>query len=351
MITDPHDTNAADKNTESTSSSLLLTLNNELQHNSSEVIELRLDQVIPDPDQPRQTFDEDSLLDLAQSIQENGLLQPIVVQPTGHTDQYRIVIGERRWRAHQFTDKTAIPALIRSPNDVDVLALQIIENNQREDVAPLEEAKALQKMVALAGSKKQVAEAIGRSPSWLSKRLSLLNAPDAVQNLATTSAVQDINTLNSLAKLHQEDEATADRLIAEAMEGNSEGGLRAKVEQARKELSLSSQIKEHDQTREHSQSQSPLPESHYPELVTDASTFGQNQSQSKANRSDSDPLVCLIKEFKHLPLAQLTGIELLSLPLAQLEKKFTQFLQLQNNLGSASLQPLWQQFVQEHRQH
>ncbi len=347
MIFDLLDEDAAEKKTESASDSLLFTLSHELQDNPSEVVELKLDQVIPDPDQPRQTFDEDSLLDLAQSIQENGLLQPIVVQPTDNAEQYKIVIGERRWRAHQFTDKDFIPALIRSPNDVDILALQIIENNQREDVAPLEEAKALQKMVELAGSKKQVAEAIGRSPSWLSKRLSLLNAPDAVQNLATTSAVQDINTLNSLAKLHQEDEATADRLIAEAMEGNSEGGLRAKVEQARKELSSGGQA--NDQALDRSQTESLLAEASSFESEAETSTSGQNQNQSKTSRSDNDPLVTLIKEFKHLPLAQLTGIEQLSLPLAQLEKKFTQFLQLQNDLSSTSLQPLWQLFVQEHR--
>lgn len=347
MIFDLLDEDAAEKKTESASDSLLFTLSHELQDNPSEVVELKLDQVIPDPDQPRQTFDEDSLLDLAQSIQENGLLQPIVVQPTDNAEQYKIVIGERRWRAHQFTDKDFIPALIRSPNDVDILALQIIENNQREDVAPLEEAKALQKMVELAGSKKQVAEAIGRSPSWLSKRLSLLNAPDAVQNLATTSAVQDINTLNSLAKLHQEDEATADRLIAEAMEGNSEGGLRAKVEQARKELSSGGQA--NDQAQDRPQTKSPLSEASSFESEAETSTSSQNQNQGKTSRSDNDPLVTLIKEFKHLPLTQLTGIEQLSLPLAQLEKKFTQFLQLQNDLSSTSLQPLWQLFVQEHR--
>ena len=136
MIFDLLDEDAAEKKTESASDSLLFTLSHELQDNPSEVVELKLDQVIPDPDQPRQTFDEDSLLDLAQSIQENGLLQPIVVQPTDKAEQYKIVIGERRWRAHQFTDKDFIPALIRSPNDVDILALQIIENNQREDVAP-----------------------------------------------------------------------------------------------------------------------------------------------------------------------------------------------------------------------
>lgn len=347
MIFDLLDEDAAEKKTESASDSLLFTLSHELQDSPSEVVELKLDQIIPDPDQPRQTFDEDSLLDLAQSIQENGLLQPIVVQPTDKAEQYKIVIGERRWRAHQFTDKDFIPALIRSPNDVDILALQIIENNQREDVAPLEEAKALQKMVDLAGSKKQVAEAIGRSPSWLSKRLSLLNAPDAVQNLATTSAVQDINTLNSLAKLHQEDEATADRLIAEAMEGNSEGSLRAKVEQARKELSSGGQA--NGQAQDHSQTESPPSEASSFESEAKTSTSSQNQNQGKTSRSDNDPLVTLIKEFKNLPLAQLTGIEQLSLPLAQLEKKFTQFLQLQNDLSSTSLQPLWQLFVQEHR--
>ena len=349
MIFDLLDEDAAEKKTESASDSLLFTLSHELQDNPSEVVELKLDQVIPDPDQPRQTFDEDSLLDLAQSIQENGLLQPIVVQPTDKAEQYKIVIGERRWRAHQFTDKDFIPALIRSPNDVDILALQIIENNQREDVAPLEEAKALQKMVDLAGSKKQVAEAIGRSPSWLSKRLSLLNAPDAVQNLATTSSVQDINTLNSLAKLHQEDEAAAGRLIAEAMAGNSEGGLRAKVEQARKELSSGGQTKEHDQALDRPQTVTPLSQANPVESEMAVLTSGQSQNQGKTSRSDNDPLVTLIKEFKNLPLAQLTGIEQLSLPLAQLEKKFTQFLQLQNDLGSASLQPLWQLFVQEHR--
>ncbi len=303
---------------DSSSDSLLFTLNNELQTNSSEIVSLALDQIIPDPEQPRRSIEDDSLIDLAQSIQENGLLQPIVVQTADHDGYFKIIIGERRWRAHHFTDREQIPVIIRSPNDTDILALQIIENNQREDVPPLEEAKALKKMVELANSKKDVAEAIGRSPSWLSKRLALLNAPAPVQSLAKTSAVQDINTLNSLTKLHQKDPNAAEQLINEAKEGNNEGGLRARVEEARKQ-------------------------------VADDNVEEVNNETKTQIRSHSDPFVELVKQFKQRPISQLVGIEKVSLPLVQLEKKFRQFLQLQSNLKAETLDKYWSDFVREHK--
>src|ERR1700752_3863230 len=102
---------------------------------------LPVDQIVPGPFQPRQRFDDETLGALAESIRENGILQPILVRPrAGHTGGFEIVAGERRWRAAQLAKLHEVPVIIREIGDREALELALVENVQRQDLSPLEEA-------------------------------------------------------------------------------------------------------------------------------------------------------------------------------------------------------------------
>lgn len=284
------------------------------------ILELNLADIEPDPDQPRRQLDEDALLDLAQSIEEHNLLQPIVVQPQNSAGKYRIIMGERRWRAHEFTGRTTIAAIVRPAADGTVLALQIIENNQREDISPLEEAYALERLVAVSGSKKEVAQAIGRSASWLSKRLALLTTPEPIQQFAQQQAINDVNTLNSLSKLYQEAPERAETLMLELKNQGIEGSLRAHIEQARKR-------------------EQPL------ETASPATTQKAPEPQQQAPDPSANPVQQHIKQLNSRPLASLDGIETLTLHLNEIELRFSEFAQ-QSEPGQ-TFQQVWQAFVRQ----
>ncbi len=301
------------------------------------LVHLPMEKVIPDPEQPRKSFDDESLLDLAQSIEENGLLQPIVVQPEDADGSHRIIMGERRWRAHDYAGKASIPAIIRPASDSTVLALQIIENNQREDIAPLEEARALQRLVEVSGNKKEVAQALGRSPSWLSKRLSLLKAPEKVQAFADQQAVKDINTLNSLSKLYEEFPTEAEALMADVSENGAEGGLRSRVEQKRQEM----------QTPPSGQTQGDAtPSNETPaEFDTDSSPSDKQRPSDKSGATDKplDRQLLLQQQLKLSPLSALAGIEKLNISFAEVEQSFRSYLQTADLSQEFSQQ--WQDFL------
>ncbi|HEY9326442.1 MAG TPA: ParB/RepB/Spo0J family partition protein, partial [Candidatus Limnocylindria bacterium] len=113
------------------------------------VRELPLDKVVPNPSQPRMTWHEETLQELAASIKEHGVLQPILVRPSG--DQYEIIAGERRWRSSKIAGKETIPAIVERFDDATALEIALIENLQREDLSPLDEAVIYQKMTGELG--------------------------------------------------------------------------------------------------------------------------------------------------------------------------------------------------------
>ncbi|MDS4030357.1 MAG: ParB/RepB/Spo0J family partition protein [Candidatus Contendobacter sp.] len=133
--------------------------------------------------QPRQDLREDTLRELAESIRAQGVVQPVVVRPLGE-ERYELIAGERRWRAAQLADLREVPAVIREVPDQAVIAMALIENIQRENLNPLEEAAALQRLlVEFNLTHQQAAEAVGRSRTAVSNLLRLLELAEDVQRL------------------------------------------------------------------------------------------------------------------------------------------------------------------------
>jgi len=148
-----------------------------------ELRSLDVARIQPGKYQPRQTMDEERLQELAASIRAQGLLQPIVVRAVG-AQRFEIIAGERRWRAAQLAGLKQIPALVREAADQSVIAMALIENIQREELAPLEEAQALQRLIGeFRLTHQQVAEAIGRSRAAVSNLLRLLELPGEIRRL------------------------------------------------------------------------------------------------------------------------------------------------------------------------
>ena len=143
--------------------------------------ELQISDIEPDRDQPRKVFDDEALEELADSIRQHGVLQPILVRPVP-TGGYRIVAGERRWRASRLAGKTTIPAVVRNLSDLEAMTIALIENLQREDLDPIEEARGYQKLMEVSGyTQDQISKSVGRSRPSVSNALRLLTLPDEVQ--------------------------------------------------------------------------------------------------------------------------------------------------------------------------
>lgn len=144
-----------------------------------------IEQLHPNPNQPRRQFTDADLQDLAASIREKGVLQPLIARPMAdRSGHYEIVAGERRWRASQIAQIHEVPVLVRSLDDTEVLEVAIIENIQRADLNPIEEAMAFRQLMERFGhTQERLAEALSKSRSYIANLLRLLNLPSGVQDL------------------------------------------------------------------------------------------------------------------------------------------------------------------------
>ncbi len=145
---------------------------------------LPVESLAPNPDQPRRDFDGDALQELANSIQQKGVVQPLIVRPSGGDGRFEIVAGERRWRAAQMAGLHQVPVIIRDYSDEEVLEIAIIENVQRADLNSVEEALAYRQLMDRFGhTQEKLAASLSRSRSHIANTLRLLSLPDSVQKL------------------------------------------------------------------------------------------------------------------------------------------------------------------------
>ncbi|MBQ4815092.1 ParB/RepB/Spo0J family partition protein [Bacillus pumilus] len=155
---------------------------NTVDSNEETVEEIKIKDLRPNPYQPRKTFDEDALSDLKESIQQHGVLQPIIVRKS--IKGYDIVAGERRYRAAQQAGLTTIPAIVREFSETLMREIALLENLQREDLSPLEEAQAYASLLDhLSVTQEELAKRLGKSRPHIANHLRLLTLPDEVQKL------------------------------------------------------------------------------------------------------------------------------------------------------------------------
>jgi ParB family chromosome partitioning protein len=160
------------------------------------VRDIPLEKVIPNPGQPRMTWHEETLAELGASIREHGVLQPILVRPAG--DQYEIIAGERRWRASKLAGKETVPAIVERFDDATALEIALIENLQREDLSPLDEAVIYKKMTGELGySIRNLATKLSKDKGYVENRLRLASAPDDVRDMVA----QRYDTLSAAYEL------------------------------------------------------------------------------------------------------------------------------------------------------
>lgn len=148
-------------------------------------VQIAIERIAPNPDQPRRTFVAESLEELAASIRRKGIIQPMILRPHPTKDgHYQIVAGERRWRAAQMAQLHEVPALIREFDDTEVLEVAIVENIQRADLNPVDEAAGYRQLMDRFGhTQEQMAEALGKSRSHIANILRLLTLPEDVRLL------------------------------------------------------------------------------------------------------------------------------------------------------------------------
>jgi ParB family transcriptional regulator, chromosome partitioning protein len=143
-------------------------------------IDLPISAITPNPNQPRKAFDDTALEELSASLRQSGLLQPLVVRRVG--DGYQLIVGERRWRAAKMAGIERVPAVVREASDAESLELALVENLLREDLNPMEEAEAYERLLAEFGwTQEELAQRVGRDRSSIANCLRLLKLPDMIQ--------------------------------------------------------------------------------------------------------------------------------------------------------------------------
>lgn len=181
----------------------------------SDIMEINLDDIRSNPYQPRKHFDEDSLNELAQSIKENGLIQPIIVKKS--IKGYELIAGERRCRAAKLAGLTQISAIVRDFSDEEMMELALLENIQREDLSPIEEAEGYFRIISKTNiTHEELGKKIGKNRTHITNMLGLLRLPLQVRNLVNEKMIS-MSHARILSKLSDEDEIIklADKVVKE----------------------------------------------------------------------------------------------------------------------------------------
>ena len=163
-----------------------------LENNTDSMVStstLSINEIVPNKEQPRKTFDETALAELADSIRQHGVLQPLLVRPLANGG-YQLVAGERRWRASRMAELKEVPGIIKELSDTEAMEIAIIENLQREDLNPIEEAEGLQALIDKCGyTQEEVAVSVGKSRPAITNSLRLLKLPQEVRDMAKDGVI------------------------------------------------------------------------------------------------------------------------------------------------------------------
>lgn len=185
--------------------------------NKNDVTMIKLSEVRNNPYQPRKNFNEEGLQELAQSIKEYGIVQPVIVKKS--VKGYELVAGERRCRAAKIAGLTEVPAIIKDFSDQDMMEIALIENIQREDLNPIDEAKSVENIIKLRGfTQDEFASKFGKSRSYITNLLGLLNLPDNIQTMLIEKKISPSHA-RVLSKMDDEAQinALAGRVVNEKL--------------------------------------------------------------------------------------------------------------------------------------
>ena len=157
-------------------------------HVGDKVLYIDINDIKPNAEQPRKTFDKEKISELSQSIIEHGIIQPLVVRKSGK--HYEIVAGERRWRAAREAELSVVPCIVRQFSDEENMLVAIIENMQREDLNPIEEAMGLEQMISAYGmTQEEVSKSVSKSRPYITNTLRLLKLPDEIKALVSEGKI------------------------------------------------------------------------------------------------------------------------------------------------------------------
>lgn len=212
---------------------------NEVDAAEENVQEISLNEIRPNPYQPRRTFDTKALTELAASIEKAGVFQPVILRrPDKRMKRYELIAGERRFRASKLADKQTIPAIVREMSDEEMMEVAVVENLQREDLTPLEEAQAYETLMQkLSLTQAQVSERLGKSRPYIANYLRLLGLPKMVKEMLqkeqlsmgqarTLLGLKDKDKLVALARRTVEQNLTVRQL--EQLVGQMNGATKSK---------------------------------------------------------------------------------------------------------------------------
>ena len=193
-----------------------LFMSNSIEESSaSGAVKLSINEIEPNKSQPRKSFDEKALSELADSIAEHGIIQPLLVRPMAEGG-YQIVAGERRWRASRLAGLTEVPVVIKDLTDRETMEIALIENLQREDLNPIEEAEGIELLIKEYGLTQEIAaERVGKSRSAVTNSLRLLNLPPSVRELARDNKISAGHARALLAFSNEEKIIETAKLIME----------------------------------------------------------------------------------------------------------------------------------------
>lgn len=192
-------------------------LPNEAESKESGIVFLDINEIKPNGKQPRKNFDDEKIEELAASIQVHGIIQPIMVRPAG--EGYEIVAGERRWRAARKAALKNVPCMIRELDEEQNLLVALIENIQREDLNPVEEAEAFHQMIAMHGlTQEEVSKSVGKSRPYITNALRLLRLPVEIQELVSSGNLSNGHA-RALAGIKSEHEQIdlANQIVTEGL--------------------------------------------------------------------------------------------------------------------------------------
>lgn len=226
-----------------------------LSDTTSDAIDVETEKIQINPNQPRKNFDEESLAELARSVEQHGILQPLIVRP--HGDGYEVVAGERRLRAAKMAGLTHVPVLIRTLSDREMMEIALIENLQREDLNPLEEAEAYKRLMEEYNyTQEQVAQRVGKSRSAIANTLRLLSLHSDVRKMLLDGLLTEGHARAILALPLEKQPAAAlkvielnlsvretERLISEMQKKTEKSQRKKRIEKDRYILDLEERLR------------------------------------------------------------------------------------------------------------